>query len=82
MSESQQDAYARQVLFGLGGAEFQVQYRDRADIRAAVTWLMSETDGHPHHFAVVGEGTTLACSAMALECLDKVGLLGTPGNAR
>ena len=52
---------------GLGGATQKIAYPSQVACKLAVLRLMS--DGHGHHFAVVGEGQTLVCSEMAVECL-------------
>lgn len=58
---------------GLGGAEYQMRFENPEQLRACVLHLLEET--HGHHFAVVGEGTTLLMSKMAVTCLRDAGLL-------
>lgn len=58
---------------GLGGARMTLSLPRPGMIREAVAHLMS--DGHGHHFAVVGEGDMLVLSEMAVECVRSAGLL-------
>jgi len=57
----------------LSGATQGVGFPHHDVLGACVQWLIY--DGHGHHFAVLGEGTELWCSPMAIGCLVEAGLL-------
>ena len=57
----------------LSGCEWVLRYLDKEAIARAVRHLAA--DGHGHHFAVTDEGTSLACSGMAIDCLRKANQL-------
>lgn len=69
---------------GLGGATWQMEFTDVEDgvmrLVDCARYLLD--DQHGHHFAIVGEGTVLVCSELALGCLREGGLLPewTPGS--
>ena len=54
-------------MVGLGGARWICTFRTHRAAATAVSALM--TDGHGHHFAVVGEGKKIIMSKLATECL-------------
>jgi len=60
-------------IAGLSGATQGLRFPNLDMLGACVQWLIF--DGHGHHFAVVGEGTELWCSEMAVRCLVEAGLL-------
>jgi hypothetical protein len=67
-------------MIGLGGLKWQIQFPvdgGKGRLAACVMHLMGE-EHHGHHFAIVGEGYTLACSDTAIECLEDAGLLDNP----
>lgn len=68
---SHADPYRWEAV-GLGGARWMLPFGSRESIVAAVMQLMS---CHDHHFAVVGEQRELVCSALAVDCLHKAGLV-------
>jgi hypothetical protein len=68
-------------MVGLGGARWICTFRTHRAAATAVSALM--TDGHGHHFAVVGEGRKVIMSKMATECLKReFGPSGQPAEPR
>lgn len=61
---------------GLGGVTHLIKFEYKVDISNAVRRLTTckEHDGS-HHFAVVSEGKSLACSVTGVTCLDRASML-------
>ncbi len=53
---------------GLGGAQWVAAYPSQEKAAEAVHYLM--THEHGHHFAVIGEGSSLVVSKLGTECLS------------
>lgn len=71
---------ARMRNAALSGATEGLQFQDRHFLHAAVVHLMTCADhGGVHHFAVTGEGDTLWCSQIAIECINGADLTQTIG---
>lgn len=79
MPMSEQDARRTVAHFirpQLGGCEFVYQFSTKRTANAAIIRLATcQEHGGCHHFAVIGEGRTIAFSMSARECLARSGVI-------
>lgn len=64
------------VIAQLSGVKQFIAFTYRVDAIRAVIWLANCPDHHgAHHFAVVGDGGTIAMSQAGYDCLAKAGIV-------
>lgn len=65
------------MRMALSGATYGINFAKEVRMQLTIAiWHLNSCEKHGgvHHFAVTDEGTTLWCSATALECLNSAGL--------
>lgn len=68
------------VISQLSGCTWAINFLHKSDANRAINQLATcDTHHGVHHFAVVGEGQTLAMSRAGRECLITAGLLPDSG---